>query len=489
MKFTDKISADEIKKEIDAEFSKSSDKTDYDKISQLSARYNDLFNTSNKLDKITDRGIESILSKTVYSESCENSNTDDEFTVSGVEVYPKKHFRLSLISSYAAVLILLIGIGSAAWLMKRSQNTIKPDNIKPYTTEVTTYTTTALTTTKALSTTAHTVTTTLNSAETTAVSYSENNVIHTDSAETETKTVSAVTTTTAAEPEFQKPTQQNAVSVLRKKLTQSIYVNGTSVPEGAYAVNIRVDNNTGFETFEALFQLGDALTVIKNSDGRPVISKGESMSGLIVSASEFSNKLSVTGASSKTELSDGTMYTFYVLESDDTNADNSIEIMKMPVKLYTAKGTYWYPNEKIPVWGYRCGDVNGDHYVDTEDARLILTALDVYSHEEGADISKGIRVDRLIEESKHYFFPNNDYTEEQFKKLIPPAAVIGENYYSNFDSVADILYFYSCWISGEKYEGDVSLKCDTIPVGYFEEFAEVDGPYLVFISYNQPNPG
>ena len=34
MKFTDKISADEIKKEIDAEFSKSSDKTDYDKVKE-----------------------------------------------------------------------------------------------------------------------------------------------------------------------------------------------------------------------------------------------------------------------------------------------------------------------------------------------------------------------------------------------------------------------------------------------------------------------
>lgn len=158
--------------------------------------------------------------------------------------------------------------------------------------------------------------------------------------------------------------ETNAVSVSYETLTSAITADdGTVIPAGAVAVEVAINNNTGFKASSLTFNMSsaDALT---NESGAPVIDNGAVLDDAMVAAAQNNGKLVVSYSAADTMSSDGELFTFYMSEASDVTFAETV----------TAQ-----PSNETSVYAYRkywiIGDVDGDLIIELDDCTAVQDAV------------------------------------------------------------------------------------------------------------------
>lgn len=181
--------------------------------------------------------------------------------------------------------------------------------------------------------------------------------------------------------------EANAISVSCETLTSAVTAaDGTVIPAGAVAVEVAINNNTGFKASSLTFDMSsaDALT---NASGTPVVDSGAVIDDAMVAAAQNDGKLVVSYSSANTMSSDGELFTFYM--SNDSN----ITFGETPaVQADNIASTYAYKKFWI------IGDADGDLAIEPNDCTLVQAAV--------AKAGGGMVLISDVDNDIDYFFPN-----------------------------------------------------------------------------------
>ena len=159
----------------------------------------------------------------------------------------------------------------------------------------------------------------------------------------------------------------NAVNVSYSTVAETFTAaDGTVIPEGATAVTLSIENNTGFSASDiTLNATADLLAV----DGMVAATNGSAYGDAIVSAVQNGSKVVITSASLDDSKDDGTLVTFYTTsDAEVTVEDASFESVKNnEISCYTSQQYDFYV----------IGDLNSDEQVNSKDAAIMLSAYNI----------------------------------------------------------------------------------------------------------------
>ena len=153
----------------------------------------------------------------------------------------------------------------------------------------------------------------------------------------------------------------NAVNVSYSTVAETFTAaDGTVIPEGATAVTLSIENNTGFSASDiTLNATADLLAV----DGMVAATNGSAYGDAIVSAVQNGSKVVITSASLDDSKDDGTLVTFYTTsDAEVTVEDASFESVK---------------NNEISCYTSQQYDLNSDEQVNSKDAAIMLSAYNI----------------------------------------------------------------------------------------------------------------
>ena len=163
----------------------------------------------------------------------------------------------------------------------------------------------------------------------------------------------------------------NELSVSKTVLSSDVTADdGTVIPAGAVAINVNIDNNTGFSYATTVLELGSSYDVITDENNSPIVSTGTLLEDSIYSTKENNNRVSFANASGDEKLGNGLLFTIYAYE-DTTSSDNGIvvfdteEVLASSVSLTSSAEGY-----------YICGDVDDDDFINASDSSAVLAALE-----------------------------------------------------------------------------------------------------------------
>lgn len=163
---------------------------------------------------------------------------------------------------------------------------------------------------------------------------------------------------------------QNELSVSKTVLSSDVTADdGTVIPAGAVAINVNIDNNTGFSYATTVLELGSSYDVITDENNSPIVSTGTLLEDSIYSTKENNNRVSFANASGDEKLGNGLLFTIYAYE-DITSSDNGIvvfdteEVLASSVSLTSSAEGY-----------YICGDVDDDDFINASDSSTVLASL------------------------------------------------------------------------------------------------------------------
>lgn len=176
--------------------------------------------------------------------------------------------------------------------------------------------------------------------------------------------VLAITSVTSVAGVMANAEETNAVSVSYETLTSAITADdGTVIPAGAVAVEVSINNNTGFKGSSLAFNMSssDALT---NASGAPVVDNGAVLGDAMVAAAQNNGKLVVSYSAANTMSSDGELFTFYMSEASDVTFAETVVAQ---------------PDNETSAYAYRkywiIGDVDGDLVIEIEDCTAVQEAV------------------------------------------------------------------------------------------------------------------
>lgn len=409
------------------------------------------------------------LKKRLMSEFAAAESFSDEEQVSGVEI-DKRPVFLMRFGSLAAAFVLLLGIGSTIWLLNRTKRNIEPDVVKPIVAEITTdITTNGTGTSKTQTTTSRADTTAVTSAisaETVNITYvttAEEKIsetVQTASVNTTAFEVTESATKAVTETVTTPPLVYNELKAEFKKLENSIEVNGLIIPSGATELNIRIENNTGFDSIGTVAELGDGYSVISGNDNLPVAVRGSILGCSAVCAMDINNSVYVICADSDNVTADGTVFTLYLNENN--SGEKTVTLRDIPP--YTAKLQEYVHidsadgQQMIKRFIYE-GDTNENNAIDKEDAVKYLKILKNYIDKKYADTEKpnyadGVSFDEFI-------FNYYSVLDEELKGSYLETMDNDDNFIINTDDAKEILRYYLCRMNSLKYSGWVGKS-----VGY-----------------------
>ncbi len=245
----------------------------------------------------------------------------------------------------------------------------------------------------------------------------------------------------------------NELSVESSVLTEGITVDGNYIPSGSLAVTVSINNNTGFDNSATTIELGDAYTVIDDSENIPVLTNQNVLEDFILTGSYDDDSIVVVSASAELTDANGKMFTFY-LDVDENNTDRTIEIINKEESASVIPPIN-SPNYTI---NFTYGDVNSDGIIDGRDATRALTAYSIYLDECGTtepsamndptvtDVAFGLSPLVAAGNVVHYFY---SYI------ACPWAADTTINGYINKKDAEDILKYYACSMTDSTYSGNV----------------------------------
>jgi len=195
--------------------------------------------------------------------------------------------------------------------------------------------------------------------------------------------VAAILASIAAMPAF--AVESNVYSVSYETLTTAITTeDGNTVPAGAVAVTMSINNNSGFDANTFKLDIEDDFTIMLNEEGSPILEKGNVLNGAMIGVAENDGLLCVTAAMGQSCNGNGELFTVYATTTE-TSATNFAEVVStQPVKITeTTTATMMVPGTVQPcsdvIDGWLCyygGDCNNDNLVNSVDASLIMIALE-----------------------------------------------------------------------------------------------------------------
>lgn len=166
----------------------------------------------------------------------------------------------------------------------------------------------------------------------------------------------------------------NELSVSTEVLETSITVGDTVIPAGATAVTVSIDNNMGFDSSETKLEIGSAYDVIFDTNGNPIISKGDVLANSLIQGAVGEEFAMFASASGEITSVNGEMFTFYAYV-DDNSDDDSIEVVSDEQDTFSGiENGGVSPNASDDGY-YIIGDVTDDDSINSADASAVLYAI------------------------------------------------------------------------------------------------------------------
>ncbi len=226
----------------------------------------------------------------------------------------------------------------------------------------------------------------------------------------------------------------NVVNVSYETLAANVITeDGTTIPAGSVAVEVSIDNNTGFQGSSLTFDLGNA-NALTDAEGAPILESGAVLNSALTSAAQKDNQLVVAYASADTMTADGTMFTFYLPATSEVTFSETVDVQ--PVNEISPLATY----KKYWI----IGDADGDLKIRVEDCIAVMEAVQK---------AGGIMVSvEAVDKDLEHFFPNSK---------MPTAACVDGNEDGDImdtsvdESLSDaqqILNYYATTSAGNVYK-------------------------------------
>lgn len=225
----------------------------------------------------------------------------------------------------------------------------------------------------------------------------------------------------------------NAYSVSYETLTSAITTDdGSTVPAGAVAVTMSIDNNTGFNANTLTLDIDEGYSVLTNNDGKPIVDKGAVLANAMTSAavSDDEATLCVVSASAMTSNVDGALFTVYFTADSATTATSFVSIEDTDAEIATGEISMVSSTTVVPTSTattvfdtYIIGDTNNEELVRNEDNEVMYAPVDsvdaanilMLLAEYGRDFDVvGMNwdiVDGYFEEASHYSAPDADQSK------------------------------------------------------------------------------
>ena len=243
----------------------------------------------------------------------------------------------------------------------------------------------------------------------------------------------------------------NAYSVSYETLTSAITTDdGSTVPAGAVAVTMSIDNNTGFNANTLTLDIDEGYSVLTNNDGKPIVDKGAVLANAMTSAavSDDEATLCVVSASAMTSNVDGALFTVYFTADSATTATSFVSIEDTDAEIATGEISMASVATTSTIGYYFIGDTNnetladnnGNPPVDAVDASNIMIKVSEYGNSFNTAALGWAIVDNYFDEAAHYDAPDADESK----------------YIDNKD--ATLILNYSAAIgAGKEYEGEEDI--------------------------------
>ena len=161
----------------------------------------------------------------------------------------------------------------------------------------------------------------------------------------------------------------NAVNVSYSTVAETFTAaDGTVIPEGATAVTLSIENNTGFSASDiTLNATADLLAV----DGMVAATNGSAYGDATVSAAQNGSKVVITSASLDESKNDGTLVTFYTTSDAEVTVETTAFNSAKQMEDESAIVTYTTVDE------YRKGDMDNDDNIDSTDLFYLMQAYKI----------------------------------------------------------------------------------------------------------------
>lgn len=172
--------------------------------------------------------------------------------------------------------------------------------------------------------------------------------------------------------------QLNAYSVSYETLTEAIETTeGDTIPAGAVAVTMSVDNNTGFNANTLTLDIANGYTVITNDENNPIVQKDKVLAeaNIAGAVSQDGTTLCVAVGSGVQCEADGQMFTVYFDKNHHADSDfvsvQNTEFSISSGDIITTSGAGLYAQYGY----YYVGDTDNNGIVNSSDAADIYTAV------------------------------------------------------------------------------------------------------------------
>ncbi|WP_298481695.1 hypothetical protein [uncultured Ruminococcus sp.] len=241
--------------------------------------------------------------------------------------------------------------------------------------------------------------------------------------------------------------ETNAVNITTSTVTEAIATaDGTIIPEGAKAISLEIQNNTGFDISEIKLNVNTSL--LSDASGMPIVSVGNVCGDSTVVAAQEGGNVAITSIASSICNADGVLATVYVNNTASIAVEDA-EFRKGSLTNYNESGISSYA-ETVE---YTIGDVNGDGNITADDAYIARNAF--------AIAQKNGELKRYGSSSYYYLDGLDVLSDPQkygFTRVRYAIAADGDENYRLFDcdlqslsDVYQILYYYTCTSIGKNY--------------------------------------
>ncbi len=234
-------------------------------------------------------------------------------------------------------------------------------------------------------------------------------------------------------------------SISYETIHSDVEIGRTAIPEGAIAITVNVENNSGFVSNTLNLEVEDGYTIVTDNAGAPAVKSGNVTRSALYRAACNENRICIATASGTSCRADGELFTFYVVADDPASAKD-MSIASFDVESTDRSGLICDSPSDYITGFYMIGNVeNGNtpniHVVNASDAARIL--IEVYEYGNSFNLLT--------------------MTNDEFLSYFPDAIykgagdVNGNNVCDNVDA-ADILDYAAIIGSGQTYSGNIGRQ-------------------------------
>lgn len=169
-------------------------------------------------------------------------------------------------------------------------------------------------------------------------------------------------------------------------LTTALTTNsGETIPAGAVAISATIENNTGFNANTITLDVGTNCTIVTDIDGNPIVEAGTVLDDAMIGMAANEEIICVTTASSQACVSDGELFTIFVMPdisfcTDDVTIGDIQQVTAQAspnqgmLTLPDSNGLNSWRDPDTHVFYIVRGDLDNNNVVNSADATVIMQA-------------------------------------------------------------------------------------------------------------------